>query len=609
MTKGFSRTSVADVPNNASSINTNLTRVNEAFENTLSLDGSTPNSMAADFDLDNNDLLNVNVLNATQVKIGGASVGTGATVAANGGLAHTFNTQVLSDDPGNGQVSLNNATLSSVTAIYVDNLDTNGDDISAFVDTWDESTNSTKAKLTLRQANDATKWAIFDVTAVADSTGYRTVTVSHVASNTLFDSGEILVLYASFVGDVGATGSTGSAGSNGTDGNNGGLNYTFSTTTTDADPGAGIVRYNNATLASVTEIYIDNADSDTNDVSAFLDTWTAGTLLVRDGTTATKYAIFTVTGVADSTGYRTLTVSHVDSGTLPSDAASLVVEYAQKGATGATGAAGATGATGAAGATGATGAAGATGATGAAGADGADGADGATGATGADGVDGADGADGAAGADGADGATGATGATGADGADGADGAAGLSGGFNYTFSTTVTDADPGAGNLRFDNVTIGSVTGVYISETDDDSRDLAAYLASVDGGRLIIRQLNDATKWAALEITAMTDNTDYIDWTVTVTDAGVLPDDAAAISVEVIPGGAGGSTLGAAQYGAWSGYMNSNYDSGGASNWTTGHAAPSDGVISAIEWGYSDEGSNDRSDHSLRTRIEYRSVT
>lgn len=51
-------------------INSNFSAIAEAFDNTLSRDGSTPNQMQADIDLNNNDLLNVNELTATRLKVG-----------------------------------------------------------------------------------------------------------------------------------------------------------------------------------------------------------------------------------------------------------------------------------------------------------------------------------------------------------------------------------------------------------------------------------------------------------------------------------------------------------------------------------------------------------
>jgi hypothetical protein len=48
------------------------------------------------------------------------------------------------------------------------------------------------------------------------------------------------------------------------------LPYTFSTTTTDSDPGSGLVRLNNATQNAATEIYIDDEDNDGTNVSGVI---------------------------------------------------------------------------------------------------------------------------------------------------------------------------------------------------------------------------------------------------------------------------------------------------------------------------------------------------
>ena len=39
-------------------LNTNFTNLQNGFDNTLSLDGSTPNAMGADLDMNSNDILN-----------------------------------------------------------------------------------------------------------------------------------------------------------------------------------------------------------------------------------------------------------------------------------------------------------------------------------------------------------------------------------------------------------------------------------------------------------------------------------------------------------------------------------------------------------------------
>jgi hypothetical protein len=56
-------------------LNNNFTALKNAFSNTLSRDGSTPNTMAADIDMDGNDLLNVGELDVDTFTVGGESVG------------------------------------------------------------------------------------------------------------------------------------------------------------------------------------------------------------------------------------------------------------------------------------------------------------------------------------------------------------------------------------------------------------------------------------------------------------------------------------------------------------------------------------------------------
>lgn len=63
-------------------LNTNFDTVADEFDNTLSLDGTTPNSMAADFDMNSNDILNANIINTTALKVGGTSIVPSSTFSA-----------------------------------------------------------------------------------------------------------------------------------------------------------------------------------------------------------------------------------------------------------------------------------------------------------------------------------------------------------------------------------------------------------------------------------------------------------------------------------------------------------------------------------------------
>lgn len=113
------------------------------------------------------------------------------------------------------------------------------------------------------------------------------------------------------------------------------VGFNFDTSTADADPGDGDVRFNNATPASVTAIYFDNKDRDGNDVTAWLDSFDDADHSIRGKLTviaaATPYLklTFNVTGsVVDGTGYRKVTVAHLSGATLPASGAHLGFSFA-----------------------------------------------------------------------------------------------------------------------------------------------------------------------------------------------------------------------------------------------------------------------------------------
>src|SRR5262245_9072957 len=62
------------------------------------------------------------------------------------------------------------------------------------------------------------------------------------------------------------------------------------------------------------------------------------------------------------------------------------------------------------------------------------------------------------------GATGATGATGSTGPQGTQGLQGAQGGIRWNFSNSVTMADPGVGNVRFNNATLVNVTAIAFDD-------------------------------------------------------------------------------------------------------------------------------------------------
>jgi len=154
-------------------------------------------------------------------------------------------------------------------------------------------------------------------------------------------------------GNDGAPGMNGTNGTNGADGVSTGLNYVYSGTTSSGDPGAGVLRFNNADLALATALFISETDDDTNSLSAYLATWDdststiRGTLTVRKKTNPAVFSIFSISGVITDNGtWDTFTVANiVKSGTLvqPDEVVIDFVPKGDKGDTGATGPPGAGG--------------------------------------------------------------------------------------------------------------------------------------------------------------------------------------------------------------------------------------------------------------------------
>ncbi|MFZ3005849.1 MAG: GDSL-type esterase/lipase family protein [Phenylobacterium sp.] len=120
-------------------------------------------------------------------------------------------------------------------------------------------------------------------------------------------------------------------------GDPGGVNFTFSTTITDADPGPGKVRFNSATLASVTALYFDNTERGGATVTPWLDGFSAadgdvkGLLYFQEIETA-NVAVFKVTAsVVDGAGYRKVPVTQAVGATPFANDAKVAVTFTRTG--------------------------------------------------------------------------------------------------------------------------------------------------------------------------------------------------------------------------------------------------------------------------------------
>jgi hypothetical protein len=108
MAKKATITPVTDTVNNASAINTQLNAINNKLDNTLSLDGSVPNAMGADLDMNSNDILNAGNIQAADISIAGSTI-SGVLATADASAAAAL-------------VSENNASLSATQAAQYDGI-------------------------------------------------------------------------------------------------------------------------------------------------------------------------------------------------------------------------------------------------------------------------------------------------------------------------------------------------------------------------------------------------------------------------------------------------------------------------------------------------------
>ena len=119
------------------------------------------------------------------------------------------------------------------------------------------------------------------------------------------------------------------------------IGYDFSTTTAMADPGSGNVRFNNGTLASVSQIALDDLDKNGVDQSAFIALFddstntVKGTLVFR--TAGGDVATFNITGLTDNTGWNQIAVTHVASSGTFSNGEDTFIGFTRAGDKGADG--------------------------------------------------------------------------------------------------------------------------------------------------------------------------------------------------------------------------------------------------------------------------------
>lgn len=286
---------------------------------------------------------------ATQYSVEGAGSSSGGTVTLGAAVASTTVT-ILRDVPvarstdfppsGPFQINSLNDALDKFTAMVGERED----QIKRAVVAPD--TDPTTIDLTLPvKATRATKVLAFD------SAGDPTVSTQTLAT---MEAGSTAAASSATAAASSATAAASSATAAANEASAAMPKYTFSTTTTIADPGVGQLRLNHATPSSASVIIIDDQTADTGnpDVEDWLKGFDDSTStikgyvrLVEPGTPA-NYAVYNITGLTDSSGYIQLAVSHVDSQGTFGDGDSIRLSFARTGDKGDTGSTGSTGSTG-----------------------------------------------------------------------------------------------------------------------------------------------------------------------------------------------------------------------------------------------------------------------
>lgn len=248
----------------------------------------------------------------------------GPTGAPGGGwfARYTFKTTTADADPGLGNLRLNQSTQNTASVIRADLSGSDGTDLSLLLGLLDDSTSTVKGHLRLFKDNDASKFLVFAVTALASPSGYKNISVTPVAYSAAspFAADDLILATFTAAGDIGGTGPPGSTGGPGPTGNTGlqggALPFNFDTSTGAADPGAGDLRLNNAAPGSATAMYVDDLTSAGVDISAWLAVVCGSTAVPKGfieiaSADKSKSRFYTLSAYAHASSYSTLTVVYI----------------------------------------------------------------------------------------------------------------------------------------------------------------------------------------------------------------------------------------------------------------------------------------------------------
>ena len=133
MAKGPTFSTITAAFASASKLNSNFSAITTSFTNTISRDGSSPNTMSADFDMNTNDILNAGAINAVTIVVNGTSLATQVTNAANSATASATSATASATSATAAAASAATATSLTVFTTLTDTPSNYSGDGSKFV--------------------------------------------------------------------------------------------------------------------------------------------------------------------------------------------------------------------------------------------------------------------------------------------------------------------------------------------------------------------------------------------------------------------------------------------------------------------------------------------
>lgn len=265
-----------------------------AHQHTVTVSGTT-DSTGADEVRVKNVAMHVDIFASSQLSAG--SIGMF-------GFPYTWDSSTAAGDPGTARVRANNATLGSITALYINQTDVWGVNLETLLASINAS-----SILRLSKMGAQSNTLVVRVTGtIVDNGSYFTIPCNVLAASGSFTNNDSMAFEISGgAGTAGATGATAPAP----------LDFTWNTGTASADPGVGNIRANNANLSAATQIYINEIDRLNVNVANFLDdigmstSTIKGHLFLVDLATPANRVYFRITGpIVDNGSWKTIPVAY-----------------------------------------------------------------------------------------------------------------------------------------------------------------------------------------------------------------------------------------------------------------------------------------------------------